>query len=168
MKKMITEKKFPVLLILLFAIILTGSSCSKKLMEQNFLFKKVSKTMLIAGDGSDFKDKVRGEVIQAYKNEYNFDIVNIDKLKTIDSLKYDLIIIMDTTMAWGGFNPSFKNFLDCSHNKKKTVLFMTASDPDWQYSYKGIDAVTSASYVENIDTAFAKIKKEIEAIKLKL
>ena len=168
MKKIVAMNKSSVLACVLLVIIFFGTSCTKKLMEQNFLFKKVSKTMLIAGDGSDFKNKVREQVIQAYKDEFNFDVVNIDKLKTIDSLKYDLIIIMDTTMAWGGFNPSFKNFLDCSHNQKKTVLFMTASDPDWQYSYKGIDAVTSASYVENLEAAVIGIKKEIEAVKMKL
>ena len=123
--------------------------------------------MLIAGDSSEFKDKVRTQVIEAYKNEYNFEVVNINKLETIDSLKYDIILIMDTTLAWGGFNPSFKEFLDCPHNKKKTVLFMTAGDPGWQYSYKGLDAVTSASYVENVESAVSRIKKEIGKIVMK-
>ncbi len=161
------KMKNAVLICMLFIIPLVASSCTNKLIEQNFLFKKVSKTMLIAGDSSDFKDKVREQIITAYKDEYNFEVVNIDKLKTVDSHKFDLIVIMDTILAWGGFNPSFKSFLDSKFNKEKTVLFLTAGDPDWQYSYKGIDAVTSASYVENIDTAVSKIKKEIEKIKIK-
>lgn len=149
----------------LFLVILigfTGLSCSKKLIETNLLFKQSAGNMLIAGDASEFKDQVREGLIELYKDEYNIDVVNIDKLKSVESQNYDLIVIMDTTMAWGGFNPSSKGFLDSAENRGKTVLFMTASDPDWEYSYKDIDAVTSASYVENVETALAALRKEIE------
>lgn len=163
--KMVPRIKQMILFFLLSIIISAGTSCTKKLIETSIVFNKTAGKMLIAGDSSEFKDRIREKLVGIYKNRYNIDIINIKKLKTIDSVKYDLILIMDTTMARGGFNPSARHFLDTSRNREKTVLFMTAGDADWEYSYKGIDAVTSASCMENTDKVIAEIKKEIESKK---
>ncbi len=54
--------------------------------------------------------------------------------------------------------------MDREENRKKTVLSMTAGDPEWTYSYKGVDAITSASRVAKEDDFFNRIDKDIERV----
>jgi len=41
---------------------------------------------------------------------------------------------------------------------------MTAGDPDWTYSYQGVDAITSASVVEKEDVKFEEIVQQIDQL----
>jgi len=75
-----------------------------------------------------------------------------------------VVLIMDTCLAWTDFNPSLKAFVEDLEGGKNVVLFMTAGNPDWTFSYKDIDAITSASRIENEDTVFAEIVKRIDGI----
>lgn len=140
------------------------SSCSTHLKEINVVSEKPGFTMLIAGDSSAFKDKVRERIIEKYKQSCTIHVVNISDLKEKTAEAYDVVLIMDTCIAWSGFNPSLKSFMDRDENRKKTVLSMTAGDPGWTYSYKGVDAITSASRVTNEDDFFSRIDKDIERI----
>ena len=56
------------------------------------------------------------------------------------------------------------SFLEDNQSKDNVVLFMTAGDPDWTYSYQGVDAITSASVVENEDVKFQEITQQIDQI----
>lgn len=136
-------------------------SCSHKLKEVKFVPQIKENTILIAGDSSDFKDIVRNKIIEKYRPTCEIHVINIKDLSKVDAKLYDVVLIMDTCMAWSGFNPSLKSFLDNDDYLAKTVLSMTAADPDWTYSYKGVDAITSASRVETQETFFAQIDKEI-------
>ena len=121
-------------------------------------------SMVIASDSSEFKDSIRNRVIQQYQNEGNIEIVNIKRLKDIDPTDYDVVLIIDTCLAWSGFNPTLNSFLEDNQSKDNVVLFMTAGDPDWTYSYQGVDAITSASVVEKEDMKFQEITKQINQI----
>ncbi|MBW1894920.1 MAG: hypothetical protein JRI91_14680 [Deltaproteobacteria bacterium] len=67
-------------------------------------------------------------------------------------------------MAWGTFNPSVNNFLEKIEKKDNIVLFMTADDVEWEYSYQNVDAITSASEIENKETVTAKLSERIDEI----
>lgn len=153
-----------ILLGLLILSISLLTSCSQKLNEIRVVSEKPEFKMLIAGDSSDFKDTIRNRVIEKYKALFTIHVVNIDKLKSSDASDYNVVLIMDTCMAWGGFNPSMKSFMENKENRKKTVLLITAGDPHWNYSYKEVDAVTSASVVENQEAVFARITNQINGI----
>jgi hypothetical protein len=75
-----------------------------------------------------------------------------------------VVLILDTCLAWSGFNPSVNTFLENNKSKDNVVLFMTAGDPDWTYSYQGVDAITSASVVENEDVKFEEITQQINQL----
>jgi len=120
--------------------------------------------MIIASDSSAFKDSVRNRIIKHYQDDGNIEIVNIKHLKEIDPFDYDVVLIIDTTLAWSGFNPSLNTFLEDNEYKENVVVFMTAGDPNWAYSYQGVDAITSASVVENEDGIFEKISQQINQI----
>ena len=120
--------------------------------------------MIIASDSSEFKDHIRDRIIERYQDVGNIEVVNIKKLKEIKPADYDVVLIMDTTLACSGFNPSFKAFLEDNQHKDNVVLFMTAGDPDWTYSYQGVDAITSASEMENEDLKFQEITRRINKL----
>ncbi len=166
--KNISERKLSFIsLNLLLGIILIFTSCTRKLVETNIESKNVLGKILIAGDSSEFKDKIRELIIGEFKLYYSIDVVNIEKLNKIDSTIYSGIIIMDTCMVWSGFNPSLKSFMEKSNNREKTILFITAGDPDWKYSYMDVDAITSASDIDNEDVVYNRIKSEIKTILFK-
>ncbi len=150
--------KYSILLILGLSLI----SCSSKVKKEYIVIQDSAYKIVIASDQSDYKDAIRGMLVEKYKSN-SIDIVNIEDLEGIDEKHYDVVVILDTCMAWSGFNPSLKNFID-RNKEKNTVLFITAGDPDWKYNYKGVDAITSASEIELKDGIFNKIAEQIDKI----
>lgn len=156
-------KKLSVVLLLITIFVVTA--CSKKLVETSIQSESTEHTILIAGDSSEFKDTLRTRIIDTYKNNNtDINVVNISRLNHEDVSGVDAILIMDTCLAWTGFNPSLKSFMKDQENRKKTVLFITAGDPEWTYRYEEIDAITSASYMENEEVVFSRIKSELDRI----
>jgi len=139
-------------------------SCTHGVKETRLSHEEPAFSMIIASDSSAFKDSIRNRIIHRYQNEGTIDVVNIKKLNLIDPMDYDVVLIMDTTLAWSGFNPSLNTFLEDNEYKDNIVLFMTAGDPDWKYSYQGVDAITSASVLENEDVKFEEITRQINEL----
>jgi hypothetical protein len=141
-----------------------SDSCTHKLHEIHSVAQQHRIAMLIAGDSSDFKDVVRQMIIDKYRPTCSIEVVNISRINNLDAGAYDVVVIMDTCMAWSGFNTSLKAFLDPEKNRKKTVLAMTAGNQDWQYSYQGVDAITSASVIDKTENYFARIDTKIQTV----
>ena len=153
------------ILLLSFSLIfLASNSCTSSVKENLLSRENPMFSMVIASDSSEFKDNIRNRIIQQYQNEGNIEIVNIKRLKDIDPTDYDVVLIIDTCLAWSGFNPTLNSFLEDNQSKANIVLFMTAGDPDWTYSYQGVDAITSASVVENEDVKFEDITQQINQL----
>jgi hypothetical protein len=153
------------ILLLSFSLIFLSSySCTSSVKENRLSHENPLFSMIIASDSSEFKDNIRNRIIQQYQNEGNIELVNIKRLKDIDPTDYDVVLILDTCLAWSGFNPSVNTFLENNKSKDNVVLFMTAGDPDWTYSYQGVDAITSASVVENEDVKFEEITQQINQL----
>ncbi len=156
-----TKRLPPVLCILL---LLMASACAKTQYLPDSIIDNPAFTMLIANDGTDFKNDLIERLTERYKNSGSIYLTSINKLDAFDSNNYDVIVIMDSCMAWSRFNRSIKRYLNGIVAKDKVVLVMTAGDPDWQFSFKGIDAITSASAVENEDKIFTLTTLQIDQI----
>lgn len=156
-------KKIPLSACVLIVLALCVS-CTQKLREVTFVPQIKEYTMLIAGDSSEFKDSVRDKLIEKYRATCEIQVINISELKGVDSDLYDVVVIMDTCMAWSEFNPSLKAFLDNEKNRSKTVLSMTAGNPDWKFTYKDVDAITSASRAVNREFFFYQIDEGIQKV----
>lgn len=148
---------------LLFILLLSLVSCSSKVTKESIVIQDSAYKIVIASDQSDYKDAIRGMLVEKYKKNSSIEIVNIEDLEMIDGKNYDVVVILDTCMAWSRFNPSLKSFID-RKKKNNTVLFISAGDPDWKYSYKGVDAITSASEMELKDDTYKKIVDKIDKI----
>jgi hypothetical protein len=119
---------------------------------------------IIIGDASPFKDAIRTKIVEKYQTIANIEIANIETLKDLKAENHDVILIMDTCIAWSRFNPSLKSYLDRSKDQSPIVLFMTAGDPDWKFSYQGVDAITSASVMGDEEKVVEKLSLQIDRI----
>ncbi|MDJ0808742.1 MAG: hypothetical protein QNJ01_01505 [Desulfobacterales bacterium] len=141
-----------------------GAGCTRNLKEERYTRADARYNMLIAGDASEFKDRLRQRLIEHYRIGCNIDVVNIATLGRIDDERYSVVVIMDTCLAWSHFNPSIKSFLDRVADRGKVVILMTADDKDWAFSYQGVDAMTAASKPENEDLVFERLRNEIDRV----
>lgn len=153
-----------ILMMTLAGCLLVGTaSCTRNLKETRLEQPGIRTSLLIAGDASEFKDGIRKAIIDRYRATCNIDIINIDRLPKIRGNDYDAVLIMDTCMAWSNFNRSVKAFLDKSQNRN-VVFFMTADDPEWTFTYNGVDAITAASEKENQDAMILQLSAAIDKI----
>ena len=155
--------KLTVWLCLVGCLMAAITSCTHNLKEKQLAQPGATTNLLIAGDASEFKDNIRNAIISRYKSRCNIEIINIDKLPKAIATDYDAVLIMDTCLAWSHFNNSVKTFLDKSHNQN-VVFFMTVDDEDWSFTYNGVDAITSASEIENESSMTSKLTSAIDNI----
>jgi len=151
---------------LLFAAltVIFFSSCSRNIKETTINNLNAAHKIVIASNGSDFRDSIRDRVIKKYSDNCYIEVINLDKLQTVEYDRYDAILVMDAIIAWGGFNPEMRNYIDSLSDKKKVVLFLSAGDEELKYSYKGVDAISSASVVEEEDKVVKEITGKIDML----
>ena len=140
------------------------TSCTRNVKETQFTTENAKFNLLVAGDSSDFKDRVRNRIIARYRKNGNIDVVNINNLKDIRPEDYDVILIMDTCIGCEDFNWSMKSFLDRLEDNNNVVLFMTAANPNYEYSYGSVDAITAASKIANEEEILTELSEEIDKI----
>ncbi|MFC1852975.1 hypothetical protein ACFL27_22480, partial [candidate division CSSED10-310 bacterium] len=138
------------------------SSCARHLQETHLKNSIAEQKFLIASNASPFKDALRHLIVNQVQAEFDVTIVNIPSLNQISAEDYTIVLIMDACKGWSRFNRTTKSFIDALHDKKKVILFMTAADPDWQFSYGEVDAITSASEKLRIPELSAEIIHEIQ------
>lgn len=158
-----------VLLKRMFAVIvamtlLFAASCTRNVKEMKLVNENAKFNLIIAGDSSEYKDAIREELISKYTETAGIEVMDIEYLDTISEESYDVILIMDTCMAWGAFNPTVNRYLENAGNKDNIVLFMTAGDPELEYSHEGVDAITSASVIEDKDEVITSLSEKIDGI----
>lgn len=123
----------------------------------------ISTKLLIATQGSDFKDRVTQNIISHYKPDIAFiEVMDISNLYNIDPEKFNAIVIMHT-WEYGSAPEDVKHFL--SKNKSinyKTVILATSGDGDKKI--KGIDAITGESNLETASSISDEIVDKIDQI----
>lgn len=139
-------------------------SCARYVKETSHLQADARYHILIASDASDFKDVIRNRLVDHYKTTSNIDVVNLSALENIQGEKYDAIVIMDSCWVKSHLNLSFKEFLDGLKDESHVVLFLTTGSHEWDYQYKSVDAITSASVVENEESVFKQLKSRIDKV----
>ena len=140
------------------------ASCTRNVKETQLTTENAKFNLLVAGDSSDFKDRVRNRIIARYRKNGNIDVVNINNLKDIRPEDYDVILIMDTCIGCEDFNWSMKSFLDRLEDNNNVVLLMTTGYSHYEYSYGGVDAITAASRIADEEEIFTRLSEEIDRI----
>ena len=151
-----------VLIMSLFVIMLF--SCRSGVKEDVYENPEAGHKILITGATSEFKKRVVEGIVGRYKEDCQIEIMPPSRLEDMDYDDYSAIIIMDQCQAWMAFNVSTLGLVRKIKGREKVILFITAGNPDWRYSYEGIDAITSASEEGKETEVIERISARIDAL----
>jgi hypothetical protein len=114
-----------------------------------------SQHILIATQGSDFKDSVVHALVREFKSKQMYiKVIDITGLPQINEQAWTALIILHT---WEYAKPpeEVKNFIDRTQDKKKLIVLATSGDGN--YKIDGVDAITSASKLSEVSIKSTEI-----------
>jgi hypothetical protein len=152
-------------IIFLVVACISFSQCVKSIRSVEVGPADAKQSIVIAARYSDYKDSIVQGLVNRFKNAARVTVIPLSKVETVDTRKYNAVVIVDELLAWKMFNyetGSFINTIKDPVEKKKIVLFMTAGKPSKNYSFLGVDCITAASQQATneaiVDEIAAKIK----------
>ena len=149
---------------IIILVLMLTLSCAKQIPEQRFTVPNAKFSLLITGMTSEFKADIITRIVDRYKDKGNIYLINMDKLDQLQCDDYDAMLVIDSVQAWSYWNFSLNSFLEKTENCKNIVLLYTAGDPDWEYQYHELDAITSASQMDDQGRVFDELTYEIDLL----
>ena len=119
--------------------------------------------ILIATQGSTFKDAVVTNIINFYKKDSVFiKTIDVSQLHTLNLTSYNAIVILHT-WEYGKPPRSVKQFIyDNINDKNKMIVYATSGAGT--NKIEGIDAIVGESIIENASDVSDKIIDKIEIL----
>ena len=119
--------------------------------------------ILIATQGSEFKDKVTATISDYYRPKSVFiKIIDIKGLTDVDPEKYNAMIVMHT---WENWKPPLivEDFIKRTMDYKEKMVVLTTSGKG-SYKMEGIDAIAGESILENTEEFSDNIIGRVDTI----
>jgi hypothetical protein len=117
--------------------------------------------ILIASQGSDFKESLVDEIIYAFSNsETFFSVIDCTSLCDVSAEEWDAIIIIHT-MQIHKMPAKAKEFLDKKTNCSNIMLVCTSGGGDEIVTKFDVDAISSASRMNEIDPIISWLEKTL-------
>jgi len=138
------------LLLLLFAMWYKYEYSMEKADEFQVNSPEYNRKLVIATQGSEFKNRVTNEIVNHFEQDSIFiKVVDVSSLSKIYPKDYTAIVLIHT---WENWKPpvDIEEFINRTANYQDKIIVLTTSG---QGSYKmdGIDAITGESNLEEID-----------------
>ncbi|MBO6607489.1 hypothetical protein [Psychroserpens sp.] len=122
-----------------------------------------SKRLLIATQGSDFKDSVVQEVVTQFKaDSLAIKVIDVSGLAKIDPNDYTALLLIHTWENWKPPKEIEKFIHRTKINQDKIVVITTSGDGS--YHMDGMDAITGPSKPENIRPMAEDAIKRLQSI----
>ena len=122
---------------------------------------ELNNKILIASQGSSFKNALVSDIIEKLENDSIYiKVIDVSHLDDIEEDLWQSIIIINTCIA-DKLNSTVVQFLNQLKGVKPVVLFVTAGDGRWKPSSISIDAISSASRMNNMKTISREILNQI-------
>jgi hypothetical protein len=106
------------------------------------------KKLLIATQGSDFKDKVTSAIVKHFKlDSIYIQVFDIAELQGVDPNDFDALVIIHT---WENWKPpvAVKAFIDRTKMDKDKIVVLTTSG-EGSYKMDDVDAIVGESILAN-------------------
>ena len=128
--------------------------------EQETAEKEIK--LLIAKRESEFKNAVAEKVKREIeKANVTVELIGINLLKKKSIDDFDAVIIINEVRAWH-LNRHTKSFLrKLNDTQREKVIMVSTAATDWKTKRKGIDAVTVASEMSNVNSVAKDIVKKV-------
>ena len=109
---------------------------------------KLERKLIIATQGSAFKNEITKNIVEFYKPDSIFiKVIDISSLSETDPQNWTALVIMHT---WENWKPPIdvKAFIDRTQAYHNKIVVLTTSGQG-SFKMKGIDAITGESKLEN-------------------
>lgn len=109
---------------------------------------QMEQSLLIATQGSDFKNKVTQGVVDRYKQDSLYiKVIDISGLGEIDPTDFTAIVVIHT---WENWKPpvAVKSFLERTAAQGDKIIVLTTSG-EGTYKMEDVDAITGESIIED-------------------
>lgn len=123
----------------------------------------LERKLLIATQGSDFKDKVTKEIVDNYSSQPIFlKVIDVSSLGKINLSDYSALVIIHT---WQNLEPpvEVKNFIEKNAAFMNKVVVLTTSG-DGSYKMEGVDAITGESILADTSLYTSKVIDKLDPI----
>ncbi len=126
--------------------------------------QNAKKRLLIASQGSDFKNRLVDGLIQNLREKQLYiKVIDVTNLSAINENEWNAMVFIHTTEKWE-LQPDVKKYLDRAKDLKKVILITTSGSGDWQTKDYKVDIITSASKNEELKTLVPDILKRLNSI----
>ncbi|MDN5203917.1 hypothetical protein QQ008_21170 [Fulvivirgaceae bacterium BMA10] len=118
--------------------------------------------LLIATQGSDFKDALVNGIVDHYRKDTVYmRVIDVSDLHNVEENLWDAIVIIHT---WENWKPQqdAKAFIDRVSDLSKVVVVSTSGDGDMKI--ENVDGISSASEIEDVPKITNKIILKLEKI----
>ena len=120
--------------------------------------------VLVATQNSKFKQAVVSEIhAQLKRNAVYLKIIDVQRLKNQSTSEFSAIVIINRCMA-GRPDPRVESFIDSEPSKNKIVLLTTGAADSWKPDAPEVDAITSASVLDESDQVAGSIVRRVLAM----
>ena len=122
-----------------------------------------NRKLLIATQGSEFKNQLTKNVVNHYKLDSIFiRVIDISHLEDIEPKSFNAILVLHT---WESLKPPIvvETFMNNSIAHQNRIVVLTTSG-NGSYKMEDIDAITGASNMANIDLFTERIIKRIDPL----
>lgn len=119
--------------------------------------------LLIATQGSEFKNTITNSIVNYYKEDSIFiEVIDVTKLNKIDFDEYSAIVLIHT---WENWKPPIEVETFIIKNKaykNKIIVFTTSGNGSYQM--EGVDAITGESKIENAELYSNQIIEKLNVL----
>ncbi|MFH1038351.1 MAG: hypothetical protein V1789_06770 [PVC group bacterium] len=106
---------------------------------------ELEKKMLIATQGSAFKDAVVAAVVKEVGSRPIYiKVIDVSKLDGVEEDRWDAVVLIHTTEAWK-LQPDVERFLSRAKDPGRVILVTTSGSGEWKADDFDVDTITSAS-----------------------
>ncbi len=124
----------------------------------------MSKKILIASQGSDFKNLMVDTLTSRLKGEDVYiSVIDISELKEINQEDWDAEIIIHTTEGYR-LPDVVKEYLERIGNPDEVILLITSGSGEWKPEECKVDILTSASKVADISELAGSITDKVNSL----
>lgn len=121
------------------------------------------KQLLIATQGSDFKDALTKGLVDYFKSDSIFiQVEDVQVLEVIDPEKYDALVIIHT---WENWKPPVvvQSFIERTKKYSQKIVVLTTSG-EGSYKMDDVDAITGESILANTEIYVDQIIDRLEPL----
>ncbi len=154
----------PVIAIVLFMSYYLYANLQGKIEARQIGNPKAEKRIIIASQGSDFKNRLLEELLKNLNRENRFFyILDCTQLHKEDLKQWDACIIIHTTQIHG-MPQAAESFLEISNDFSKVILVTTSGGGDELVTKYDVDGISTASRMSKIPGIVKEVTEKIEEL----